>query len=229
MTFLGIRIDSISQTVSLPPKKLVEIMALINEWSSKSRCTRTELQSLIGSLQFAAKCIPPGRLFTRRLINLLCLSRDTKFIALDEEIRLDIVWWKQFLPLWNGTASFLSINWLSPFITHLFTDSASSVVFAGFCDGQWFNARWSEFAPDVKNVCIELLEMIPIYAACALWGHKLHCKKILFHSDNLGCVQAWANLGSSNAGVLSLMRAMVALAAQFNFAMNIVHVGGVNN
>ena len=131
--------------------------------------------------------------------------------------------------MWSGTASFLSINWLSPFITHLFTDSASSVGFAGFCDGQWFNARWSEFAPDVKNVCIELLEMIPIYAACALWGHKLHCKKILFHSDNLGCVQAWANLGSSNAGVLSLMRAMVALAAQFNFAMNIVHVDGVNN
>ena len=114
-------------------------------------------------------------------------------------------------------------------VYQLFTDSAASVGFVGYCRGEWFNCRWSEFSLIVIDVCIELLEMIPIFVACAIWGPQFHCKKILFHSDNLGCVQAWAKLGSSNSAVLSLMRAMVALAAKFNFALNIVHIDGISN
>ena len=80
-------------------------------------------------------------------------------------------------------------------------------------------------------MCIELLEMIPIFVACAIWGPQFHCKKILFHSDNLGCVQAWAKLGSSNSAVLSPMRAMVAPAAKFNCycELNSVHIDGIFN
>ena len=228
-TFLGIQLDSVRQTLSLPPGKLKEIHFLVSEWSCKTICSRTELQSIIGSLQFAAKCIPAGRLFTRRLINALSYDHHQKFIALDQEMLLDLIWWRDFLPVWNGTASFLSVNWLSPLVTQLFTDAAASVGFAAYCSGRWFNLRWSEAAIAPLDVCIELLEMIPIYVACAIWASEFSGKRILFHSDNLGCVQAWAKLGSTNSAVLSLMREIVAVAALNNFALNIVHISGISN
>jgi len=226
--FLGILIDSVTQTISLPPGKLFEIIALVDIWISKMVCTRTELQSLIGSLQFAAKCVPAGRLFTRRLINLLCLSRGLRSIKIDDETRLDLHWWKEFLPKWNGKASFLSVNWLSPNVSQLFTDAAASVGFAGYLAGQWFQQSFAEF-PGAGTHCIELLEMIPIYVACAIWAETFHTKKVLFHTDNMGCVQAWAKQGSANSSVLRLMREIVAVAAIHNFTINIVHVKGVQN
>ena len=74
LVFLGIQLDSVAQKLSLPPGKLEELVALVKSWSDRDRCTKTELQSLIGSLMFATKCIPAGRLFTRRMIRLLSSS-----------------------------------------------------------------------------------------------------------------------------------------------------------
>ncbi|XP_055332307.1 uncharacterized protein LOC129584213 [Paramacrobiotus metropolitanus] len=57
LIFLGIEIDSDAQTLSLPAGKLQEIKATLERWHERSSCTLTELQSLIGTLTFASKCL----------------------------------------------------------------------------------------------------------------------------------------------------------------------------
>ncbi|GAU99940.1 hypothetical protein RvY_10871 [Ramazzottius varieornatus] len=57
LVFLGIQLDSVAQTLSLPQPEIHEITQLIATWSDASSISRTELQSLIGKLQFAAKCL----------------------------------------------------------------------------------------------------------------------------------------------------------------------------
>ena len=74
LVFLGIELDSVSQTARLPQEKLAETRRLLNKWAGKRWCSRTELESLIGTLHHVCKVVPLGRSFLRRMINLLCAS-----------------------------------------------------------------------------------------------------------------------------------------------------------
>ena len=53
----------------------------------------------------------------------------------------------------------------------LFTDTASTVGFGGFFDGQWFQDRWPSHMQlsKVGEICIEWQELFPIVVACAIW------------------------------------------------------------
>lgn len=54
LTFLGIDLDSSLQVLSLAEGKRNEILCMLSECSSRRLCIQTELQSLLGSLRFAA-------------------------------------------------------------------------------------------------------------------------------------------------------------------------------
>ena len=49
---LGINIDTISGTFSIPPEKLEQIIHTVKLWQTKMRCTKKELQSLLGQLLY---------------------------------------------------------------------------------------------------------------------------------------------------------------------------------
>ena len=70
LTFLGILLDSANLEARLPPGKLQEIEEALSLWSRRQSCTKQQLLSLIGTLSFAAKVVPPGRTFLRRMIDL---------------------------------------------------------------------------------------------------------------------------------------------------------------
>ena len=70
LTLLGLELDSIHQRIRLPKDKLTDLMAQLQAWSQRKKATKRQLLSLIGKLAFAAKAIPAGRLFLRRLIAL---------------------------------------------------------------------------------------------------------------------------------------------------------------
>lgn len=222
LPFLGILIDTVSQTL----RQAAKILLLLETWSSKKFCTKTELQSLVGKLQFAARCIPAGRLFTRRIINLLRNCPYT--ITSDYDFFQDVLWWQEFLPKWNGTSSFLSPSWLYPSAIHLYTDASSTVSCAGFFNGEWFIIKWTDlmlsFTPS-----IEWMEFLPILVSCSLWCEQFFRERIIFHSDNLGVVQAWEKLGSSSKTILNLMRHTLMLAATNNFTITIKHIYGLDN
>ena len=63
MSFLGIQFDTVSGTLSIPQDKLQEICDLLKEWLGKVSASRKEVQSLMGSLNFLAACVCPGRFF----------------------------------------------------------------------------------------------------------------------------------------------------------------------
>ena len=69
MTFLGIEIDTVTMTCRVPKDKMVEIQQELQEWANKQTASKKMLQSLIGKLQFIAKCIPPGRIFIARMLD----------------------------------------------------------------------------------------------------------------------------------------------------------------
>ena len=227
MKFLGIILDSVAQTLSLPHSRLREIINTLKAWSKRTTFTLRDLQQLHGVLSFASKCIPASRLFTRRLVQELRM-KFTGSRPVTKSMQLDIQWWLTFLPKWNGTASFLQPNWDHPEVMQLYTDASRTHGFGAFYNGRWFNGRWPTWIQRVKAP-IEYLEMIPILLVLLVWGREFRCRKVRFHCDNEGATFAWENYRSSNPVVLDLMRRMVAVAAEHNFTLTLKHIRGVNN
>ena len=68
--FMGIILDSGKMEARLPEDKVERIKSALSTFQSQRSTTLQELQSLIGTLNFACKVIPPGRPFLQRIIHL---------------------------------------------------------------------------------------------------------------------------------------------------------------
>ena len=87
----GLLVDSVQKQIRLPADKLQECKSLLRSFSQKTKCTLKELQSLIGTLQFACKAIRTGRPFIRGLIDLTCgVSKPHRCIRINGEAWADI-------------------------------------------------------------------------------------------------------------------------------------------
>ena len=144
---LGILLDSSKWEMRLPVDKLAALQTDIQSWLECRQCTKRQLLSLVGSLSFAAKVVPPGRTFVRRLLDLAksIPQLDTPF-DLFKDARQDIKWWHTFLPTWNGRTFFHDVAWTRSPDLELYTDRrrrvmAPSSVTAGSTDAGRRNNR----------------------------------------------------------------------------------------
>ena len=140
MEFLGITFDSEKMTMELPRDKVREIMQEADSWLYKSHATRREVESLIGKLQFAARCVRIGRIFIARLINWLRgLNRQGKH-SIPLEARKDISWWRRCLEDFNGVA----IMWLVkvPSKDIVLATDASKEGYGGICGTEYFRGNF---------------------------------------------------------------------------------------
>ena len=66
---LGVTLDTVTMTASLPAAKTSALIELLRTMQSREKCTKRELLSLGGKLAHASSCVPPGRAFTRRILD----------------------------------------------------------------------------------------------------------------------------------------------------------------
>ena len=60
---LGILVNTEDCSISIPQEKLTVIKQFCLQWSTRSSCSKKELQSHLGSLLYVAKCIKYARVF----------------------------------------------------------------------------------------------------------------------------------------------------------------------
>ena len=139
ISFLGITIDTTVGQLRLPPGKLSRLHTLIQKWSSRKRCRKRQLLSLIGHLTRAATVVPPGRPFLRRMIE--SSKRATKphhFLRLDRGFHSDLAWWVLFLHRWNGVSL---MRGQSPDVV-VTSDASGSWGCGAFSGAQWLQLQW---------------------------------------------------------------------------------------
>ena len=169
IVFLGILLDSVTQELSLPAVKLQEFLSFIHDWCMRRKCTKRQLLSLVGKLLFAARVVPAGRFFLRRLVELSCTVHQLHHhIYLNEEARADIAWWRDFLPHWNGRAMFLDSNWSSSQSLDLFTDASGLHGYGAYFQGAWLRQSW---LPHQALMDIQWKELYTIVVAAMAWGN----------------------------------------------------------
>jgi hypothetical protein len=99
----GLEVDTTTMELRLPPDKLADLKQRGADMYRRRKVTLQELQSLLGSLNFACRAIVPGRPFRRRLIDLTAgIQRPHHFIYLSVEARKDLAAWHLFLQSFNG-------------------------------------------------------------------------------------------------------------------------------
>lgn len=186
LTFLEITLDTQSMQASLPTDKLVRIRDHIHAFTISQVCTRVELQSLLGMLNFAIRIIPQGgEVFHFWIIGFVTLSSDSDSrVKLDPSALSDLHMWDKFLQHWNGVTMFIPAE--SGFSPQVSTDAAATKGYAAIFDTHWLAGPWPNGVlaiPGFTETSV-LFEIYPIVLAAQVWGHLWAGKTMFFSMDN---------------------------------------------
>ena len=228
MQLLGCIIDTEAMTISLPTRKVEDIVCHLRQLLRVRTARQRDVLSIAGKLVHAAKCIPAGRSFFRRLLDTAhSVTRPHYWVTMTADTRRDIQWWLAVLPDWNGTAPLINPYWTPPADTFLYTD-ASLIGYGGVHGTEWFCAAWPQATKAWTN-SMSWMEMIPVLTACMLWGHSWTGSRITMYCDNEGVVGAWTKGWSKEPRLMSLIRQTMYVAAKSGFEVRCVHLGTRSN
>ncbi|XP_020607313.1 uncharacterized protein LOC110045990 [Orbicella faveolata] len=216
----------------LPQDKLARAKQALHQWSLKKSATLRELQSLIGTPQFACRVIAPGPPFLQRIIHLTMGTHPPHWhIKLNAGFRKDIKMWVDFLEHWNGVSIFLDSHVSKTPDLQLFTDASGSIGYRGFLDGLWFQGHWLPEHTLNKNrgISIEWQELFPIYLACVLWGPTWSGKRILMWYGNQSVVAILNSKHCKSPRIMDLVRSITLLTLSNNFTISATHIPGLDN
>ncbi|CAJ0927860.1 unnamed protein product [Ranitomeya imitator] len=210
ITFLGIEIDSVAMEFRLPKEKIDKLLDLISGCISVGKVTLTQMQSLLGSLNFACRVMPAGRIFSRRL---MIATRGVRHrhhrIRITAHLRSVLNTWKLFLSNYNGRTCFQETE-CSNVDMGLFFAASSYTGFSVRFGNKLCAANWPAFWVSRKwNADSTLIELLPVAVAMEIWGPQLANKRIRLHLETVGGAHAMNYLASPSPLVLDLIRFIV--------------------
>jgi hypothetical protein len=220
LEYLGIILDSDRMEARLPMAKLVRIRTLIQGALHCTSCTKRELLSLLGHLNFACRVIYHGRTFLSRLIKASTVVRELYHkIYLSHDCKEDLFMWGTLLQRWNGVSMFHIGDFVSSVDLAIFTDSSSKTGFGGYCQDvqEAFLDTWDNHPVPVTADAMSYLELYPIVVSCTVWGKHWQRRRIKFMCDNEGTVAILRKGRSQCEHINKLMRHMAIVATQYNF------------
>ena len=234
LVYLGVLLDSIAMTASLSAERLLELSQLLDTWQGKATASVRELQSLAGVLNWACRVVRPGRAFLRRIIaHTASLTDHHRQTPIPLSVRLDIAWWQDFMPQWNGVSLMYEREWSEAPLVETETDACNTGYGARY-GTHWIKGEWSPLQLATARIGSErlsmpYLELLALVLAAATWAHLWRGKRITFRSDCLPVVQAITGKDSRQGRSMELIRSLHLIAALHNFDFRCLHISGVLN
>jgi len=175
MEFLGILFDTVTMTVEITENRLSELRVLLSSWLCKKTASKVEIQRLVGKLQFAAKCVPAGRLFISRMLEVLRgLRQQNHRTRLSVDFKRDVRWWNCFMCRFNGVSMMLE-EWSEP--DSVISTDACLTGGGGWMHGKYFSSVFPEEVLKL-DLHINALELLTLLVSLKLWCPDLSGKRI---------------------------------------------------
>jgi len=235
MLLLGVLFDSITMTISLDQDRVLAIQQQLRSWSGRTTASRSELQSLIGTLSFASKVVPMSRVFLRRMIEQL-KTIPTKLPSnmqrlLGIQFFKDVAWWEQFISVRNGKA--LQSNCGSRSITHIFTD-ACVPGYGASCNLNWFSQTWTKDEEETARAALKRdsmpwKECYAIAKALATFAPPATGQRIVVHTDCMPVVNAWIKNDTKKPAIAQLLRTIMFICASHDVELRVQFIAGTKN
>ena len=218
---LGILVDTIEGTVSIPQGKLQAIKQTVTQWATKTHCTKRQLQSLLGMLLYVHKCVKPALSFLNRMLDVLRSAENREKINLTDDFHRHLKWFDTFLPLYNG----VSMYGHKP--TNEVLELDACLTGLGGC---WSNVVYHlTIQKGYANLGIVHLEMVNILVALRVYGRMWKGKRILVKCDNDAVVHVLASGKTRDPYLGACARNVWFEAALLDVELQYVHVMGKNN
>ena len=225
LTFLGVQIDSVDRYLSLPQNKLADLQAFVQEFLYRRRACKRQLQVLAGKINWACQVVCRGRTFLRRILDAMnSLQSPSARFRFTPEFYADLLWWSQFLQVFNGKRMFLDTV---PELT-VQTDACFEAAGAIF-NGDW---RYFNFGAESKvltDLHINYKEVLAVVMAAENWRDKWTNRHIIIHSDNQAAVSIINKGSTENPIIMYYLRRLFWLSAIFNFRITAKYIEGENN
>lgn len=222
LVFLGIQIDTGTCELSLPETKLSQIQDKVSSFVHRKRATKQQLQSLAGSLNFAARVVRGGRTFLRRILDSIAKLRQQHHkVRLRGAIRGDIAWWNSFLKDFNGAAAFIEEAPITPILTDSCTTGAGA-----FCNGDFRYVNWEADYPELASQHINVKEAMIAALAVRRWGHLCQNRTIYLYIDNQCAVWALNKATCKSEVVMEAIREMFWASVKYNFVVKAQYMAG---
>ena len=243
--YLGIDFDSVQMTLALPEDKVLKLCDELRFFENKTKATKRQLQRLCGILSHASKVIRGGRVFSRRIIDLLKdLPSGNQRVRLNQDFSLDMEWWKQYSASFNGKAKLIHSNFGDGPV--VFSDACLQGY--GFvCGDQWqAGAFVKDCIPvDVESLdyghvhwvnvtvlddtSINYLELVAIYLALYRFAESWRNQHVLCFTDNTQAMAALNRGTSVSKNSMSVIRQIFWICANNNIYLSARHVAGEKN
>jgi hypothetical protein len=249
LSFLGVQLDSVQQTVSCTETRVAELTALLQSLRHQHVIQRRQAESLIGKLSFAAQVLPGARPFMRRMLDAVhaCPSRRRAApIRIDPGFREDVRFWLQHFRSWNGRQQWRSTR-SAPFV---FASDASLGGFGFYLESAPANdtvdsAAWPQhlrvgstfsgtYAPEHAHLHhshtqIAWCELLAVVACAATYAPFLTGQSLLFYVDNSTDVHIINRQATRSKALAGLLRQLYGIALQYNISIRARHRPGVDN
>jgi hypothetical protein len=227
MEFLGVLFDVNTMTMSVTPQRVNEILELVDWWLGKHKATKQQLQSLIGKLQFVAKCVRAGRIFISRLLLILpSLKRSHHRFYVNSQFKKDLIWWRTFLNHFNGVTIIPDMVWSAPDAL-LSTDACLSSL-GGWSGKHYFSRLFPDYIL-AQDYHISILELYAIVIALKLWAPIVTNSRVQVYCDNSASVFVINTGRTKDKVMLALIREIAYLCATNNCQLRALHISGSNN
>ena len=217
---LGILVDSKARTISISPEKLQEIILMCRQWSTKNVVSKTQFQSLLGSLLYICCCVKPARFFLNRMLQLLRDNHERTKIKLTAEFFKDLNWFNVFLKSHNGIV-FYNIK-PSNIQVHL---DACLTGLGGIYDNMVYSLPLES-----QNILhITQIECLNIIVAIKIWAKIWTNKRISIFCDNLAVVEVLSTGKTKDSYLGTCARNVWMLMSLFNIQIDFFHIPGKAN
>ena len=223
MVWLGLHYDSVEMTISIPQAKLAEIMLLIRDWQGKQRATRTQMQSLVGTLQFVAGVSPPTRIFTNRMLQNVREAPKRGTESLSWGFKKDLAFFSALLPHFNG----IKIIDKSDVECQDHLELDACLTGCGACTGSQYYAEQFPSSVVRNEHIIAHLELLNIVVALKVWRLQWAGHRVRIFCDNTVACLAVGSGRSRDDFVQMCVRELFLLTAASDIELYVVHRPGV--
>ena len=228
ITFLGIEIDTIKKQLKMSDEKMAEIKSDLNDWKGKTYCSKRDLLSILGKMNFCSQMILHGKKFMRRLIELSTKGKTINSkLSLTRQAKADIEWWIQSMAKYNGIEWFpKEIN--VEYAILVFSD-ASNIALAGICGQNWTIIPYVGEYFWLARKTIQYRELYAAVMTIATFAYQLRNKQVIMHIDNQSMQRCIVNGTSKVPEIMGLIRALYHYTTIHNIDYKCIHIGTTVN
>ena len=220
MPYLGILFDSIEMTKSILPERVKDLDCELDSFIRNKKCTRRNMESLMGKLFFVSSCVASSRVFTFRLMAFLRSFPDRKVrFPIPAAAKQDAEWWRRFIHEWNGVSLILDESWSN--IDEIVASDASLTAGGAYTDKFYFS---EEFSENLADSPIHIKEFLTLLVAVKLWGKSWAKKRIRFHCDNQNVCNSINNQKPKDDALQECLRDLIYWESLYSFKIGAVYI-----